>query len=56
MDGVGLIPSTPNGFSPGRVKNTREYFVRTYPYFIVYEVTATRIYLLRVLHVRREYP
>jgi toxin ParE1/3/4 len=56
MDGVGLLPLVPNGFSPGRVAGTREYFVRTYPYFVVYEVAADEINILNVVHVRREYP
>ncbi|MDR2214990.1 MAG: type II toxin-antitoxin system RelE/ParE family toxin [Nevskiaceae bacterium] len=49
-----LLPCTPHAFKNGWVKGTRERFIGSY--FLVYEVTAAAINIIRVKHVRQRYP
>lgn len=49
------LPEHPYLFRPGRVPGTRE-IVAHRNYIVVYRVELTSIEVLRVLHVRQEYP
>ena len=54
---VGLLQDNPRLGHPGRVADTRELVVPTYPtYIIVYELHGHRIHILAVMHGRQQWP
>jgi toxin ParE1/3/4 len=52
---INELPAHPKLYKPGRMKGTREMVVRP-NYVVVYQETASRIAILRVLHAARLWP
>ncbi|PJK09328.1 type II toxin-antitoxin system mRNA interferase toxin, RelE/StbE family [Lysobacteraceae bacterium NML120232] len=50
-----LLSIVPMGFRKGITLGTREYLVHP-NYFLVYEIEAGQVSILRVIHSRRQYP
>jgi toxin ParE1/3/4 len=51
-----LLPAYPNIGRPGRVKGTREWLIASTPYIVVYDISATAIRILSVIHQARRWP
>ena len=51
-----LLEGFPNLGRPGRVADTREFFVPSLRYVLIYRVEGEIIRMLRVLHTRRQWP
>jgi len=54
-EGAKALPFMPLAFRAGRVAGTREYVVHP-NYILVYKVDSIRVYILRVMHAKRQYP
>jgi len=54
-EGAKTLPFMPLAFRVGRVAGTREYLVHE-NYLLVYKVDSIRVYILRVMHTKRQYP
>ncbi|MDO1509531.1 MULTISPECIES: type II toxin-antitoxin system RelE/ParE family toxin [unclassified Neisseria] len=54
-DSVQHLSTLPYIGRKGRVADTREYVIHP-NYLIIYEVSPSRVKILSVLHVRKEYP
>lgn len=50
-----LIQSHPLQYREGKMKGTREYVVKRFPYVVVYRVRSHKIQILRVLHQAMRY-
>ncbi len=54
---AGLLKDNPRLGRPGRVDGSRELVVPAYRnYILVYEVDASRIYILAVMHGKQQWP
>lgn len=47
---------TPEIGRRGSVEGTREFVIASYPYTLIYRLTASRVIVLSVLHQSRQYP
>ena len=56
LDGIDQLKNYPESGKDGRVGGTRELFVNTTPYFIVYRVKDKTLEILAVLHSSRRWP
>ncbi len=56
LDSLKQLKSFPESGKDGRVNGTREFFVSTTPYFIVYKFKANHLEILNVLHSSRKWP
>lgn len=52
---TGQLAEQPESGRPGRVAGTRELVAHRH-YVIIYEVVASTVYILRVLHTSRRWP
>lgn len=52
---TGQLAEQPESGRPGRVVGTRELVAHRH-YVIIYEVVASKVYILRVLHTSRRWP
>ena len=41
---------------PGRMPDTREWFVKNTPYALIYTVRDNKVHILRVMHGSRQFP
>jgi len=56
LDGVEQLKAFPESGRDGRVTGTRELFVSTTPYFIVYKLKKNHLEILAILHSARKWP
>ncbi|XWO13591.1 type II toxin-antitoxin system RelE/ParE family toxin [Candidatus Hepatincola sp. Pdp] len=55
FNSIQLIKKNPHIGVNGRVKNTREFFIPTSNYFIVYTLTNKTLYIVNIIHTARSY-
>lgn len=56
IQNVQLLSRFPNIGRKGRVRNTREFIVRGYPYIIVYYIEVQELYIMAIYHTSRKWP
>lgn len=56
LDGIKQLESFPESGRDGRVKGTRELFIGSTPYIVVYRVKNEALEMLAVLHSARKWP
>jgi plasmid stabilization system protein ParE len=50
------LATLPGAGKPGRMPDTREWFVKNTPYALMYTVRDNKVHILRVMHGRRQFP